>query len=179
MSLFRTLQNSPATISIFHNARVPALAKMFAQLEKAYYRSNDGKDLFQLDVAVKQMPTYDQFKLIYSKCIHSDAYKQTLKQVYPLLNDRVLVQDHKSVLFKSSGMHTDRGFKVFSHNEYERIREAFSELVNSSEPETDPSQLFRAPLIVDWDQNLIACDEDGLAAILIKYELSDNALSTA
>lgn len=178
MSLFRTLQNAPPTISIFHNARVPALAKMFAQLEKAYYRSNDGKELFQLDVAVKQMPTYDQFKLIY-ECIHSDAYKQTLKKVYPLLNDRVLVQDRKRVLFKSSGMHTDRGFKVFSHKEYESIREAFSELVNSSNPETDPSQLFRAPLIVDWDQNLIACDEDGLAAILMKYELSDNALSAA
>lgn len=71
---------------------------------------------------------------------------------------------------KSLGVNTDRGFKVFSPNEYERISEAFQESVNSSEPDIDPSQLFRAPLIVDWDQNLIACDEEGLATILAKYE---------
>lgn len=92
--------------------------------------------------------------------------------MYPLLSDKVLVENKKLVLVKSLGVHTDRGFKVFSPNEYERIHEAFTELVNSSEPEIDPSQLFKAPLIVDWDQNMIACDEDGLASILMKYELS-------
>lgn len=170
MSLFRTLQSSPATITIFHNAHVPASARIYASLEKAYFRLNEDKNQFLIDLAAKQMPTYDQFKMIYSNCVHSEDCKLVLKQVYPLLSDKLLIENKKSVTIKSLGVNTDRGFKVFSPNEYERINEAFNELVSSSEPEIDPSKLFKAPLIVDWDQNLIACDEDGLANILAKYE---------
>lgn len=174
MSLFRTLQNSPATISIFHNARVPASARVYASLEKAYFRLNEDKNQFLIDLCVKQMPTYDQFKMIYSNCIYLGECEDILKKVYPLLGDKLTVENKKPVTIKSLGVNTDRGFKVFSLNEYERISEAFRELVDAAEPEIDPSHLFCAPLVVDWDQNLIACDEDGLAAILAKYLLSQS-----
>lgn len=175
MSLFRTLQSSPATITIFHNARLPVSARVYASLEKAYFRLNEDKNQFMIDLAAKQIPTYDQFKMIYSNCVHTEECKLVLKQVYPLLSDKLLVENKKAVTIKSSlGVDTNRGFKVFSPNEYQSIHEAYTELINSKEPEIDPAQLFNAPLVIDWDQNMIACDEEGLHAILAKYEPSQS-----
>lgn len=170
MSLFKTLQNSPATISIFHNARVPALAKLFPHLEKAYYQLNDKKDLFQLDMNAKKMPTYDQFKTIYSNCVRGDRCQTVLKQCFPLLNDKFTLSEHSSVTVKSLGIRHDRGFKIFSQNEYDHIHEAFNKYINEENPEIDPNELFLPPLLIDWDQNLIASDMDGLKLILKKYK---------
>lgn len=170
MSLFRSLQNSPATISIFHNAKVPASARIYANLEKAYYKLNEDKNQFQIDLNAKQMPTYDQFKDVYSQAVHGEEAKHVLQDCYPLLSDRKSADHNNTTTFKSLGVNTDRGFKVFSQNEYEKIHEAFTQLVNEAEPDIDPSGLFKAPLIIDWDQNLIASDEEGLDAILAKYK---------
>ncbi|KAM9916678.1 hypothetical protein OXX80_013533, partial [Metschnikowia pulcherrima] len=79
MSFFRSLQNTPATISIFHNAHVPTSARVYASLERAYYKLNDDKNLFQIDLMAKAMPTYDQFKMIHSQCVHSEESKNALK----------------------------------------------------------------------------------------------------
>ncbi|QEL62328.1 hypothetical protein CJJ09_004504 [Candidozyma auris] len=157
MSLFRSLQNSPATISIFHNARVPASARLFAFLEKAYYQLNDDKNLFQLDMNAKQMPTYDQFKSIYTNCVRGDRCKTVLKECFPLLNDKFIKSDQGS------------GSRSFQ-NEYDHIHEAFDNLINQENPEIDPNELFQPPLLIDWDQNLIANDMDGLELILAKYK---------
>uniref|UniRef100_A0A0L0NYH1 Uncharacterized protein n=1 Tax=Candidozyma auris TaxID=498019 RepID=A0A0L0NYH1_CANAR len=170
MSLFRSLQNSPATISIFHNARVPALARLFAFLEKAYYQLNDDKNLFQLDMNAKQMPTYDQFKSIYTNCVRGDRCKTVLKECFPLLNDKFIKSDQGLVTVKSLGISHDRGFKIFSQNEYDHIHETFDNLINQENPEIDPNELFQPPLLIDWDQNLIANDMDGLELILAKYK---------
>lgn len=170
MSLFRLLQNSPATISIFHNARAPASAQVYASLEKAYFKLNEDKNKFQLDLMAKAMPTYSQFRDIYLHCIHKELCKEALQTAFPLLSDRRTKSKDASVTYKALGVDTNRGLKVFSENEYEKIHEAFNVAVNEDEPEIDPSQLFRAPLVVDWDQNLIAADEEGLRAILAKYE---------
>lgn len=176
MSLFRSLQNSPATISIFHNAHVPTLARVYASLEKAYYQLNDNKNLFQIDLMAKQMPTYEAFRQVYLQCVHSEASKDVLKACFPLLNDKLHVAKDKSVTIKgATGINTDRGFKVFSETEYEKIHEAFDVFVDATTPDIDPVLLFRAPLVVDWDQNLIACDEAGLDLILQKYREAESA----
>lgn len=170
MSLFRSLQNSPATISIFHNARVPTLARVYAALEKAYYQFNDDKNLFQIDLNAKQMPTYDQFKTIYSNCVLGDRCNTVLKECFPLLNDKFTQSEHSSVTVKSLGIRHDRGFKIFSQNEYDHIHEAFDKYIKEENPEIDPKELFQAPLLIDWDQNLIANDMEGLQLILKKYK---------
>ncbi|PSK37701.1 hypothetical protein C7M61_003409 [Candidozyma pseudohaemuli] len=170
MSLFRSLQNTPATISIFHNARVPSLASLFAHLERAYYQLNDDKNLFQLDMNAKKMPTYDQFKTIYSNCVRGDRCQTVLKECFPLLNDKFTQSEHSSVTVKSLGIRNDRGFKIFSQNEYTHIHEAFEKLIDEQNPEIDPNELFQAPLLIDWDQNIIANDMDGLKLILKKYK---------
>lgn len=136
---------------------------------------NEDKSLFQIDLMAKAMPTFEQFKTIYSNCVHGTDCKEVLKTVYPLLSDKLTKSKDLTVTFKALGVNNDRGFKVFSENEYLKIHEAFAELVDKHDPEIDPSLIFKAPLIVDWDQNLIACDEDGLENILAKYraELSE------
>ncbi|KAF5213175.1 hypothetical protein FOB63_000434 [Clavispora lusitaniae] len=173
MSLFRSLQNSPAIISIFHNGKVPESVALYNSFEKAYHRLNDNKNQFQIDLVPKQMPTYDQFKDIYSRCVTSDSGKHVLQHCYPLLNDKMTQSKDNVVTFKSVGINNDRGVRVFSPSEYEKIHEVFDELVHEDEPEIDPSHLFRAPLVVDWDQNVIACDEEGLSALLAKYGYED------
>ncbi|GEQ68269.1 hypothetical protein JCM33374_g1936 [Metschnikowia sp. JCM 33374] len=169
MSFFRSLQNTPATVSIFHNARVPTSAHVYANLERAYYKLNDDKNQFQIDLVAKEMPTYSQFKMIYSQCVHSEQSKNALKAAFPLLNDKLTMSKDARITFKALGMNNERGLRVFSENEYEKIHEAYTELVNQKEPDFDPSLVFRAPLLVDWDQNLIACNEEGLDLILQKY----------
>lgn len=171
MSLFRSLQNSPATISIFHYAKLPTSARVYANLEKAYFRYNDNKNQFQIDLNAKQMPTYDQFKDMYAHATDGAVAKRVIQTCFPMLNDKTSSTLPANVTtFKSLGVQTDRGFKIFSQNEYEAIHEAFLKLVNESDPDIDPTALFRAPLVVDWDQNLIACDEEGLDDILAKYK---------
>lgn len=87
-----------------------------------------------------------------------------------MLNDKFTQSEHSSVTVKSLGIRNDRGFKIFSQNEYTHIHEAFEKLINEEHPEIDPNELFQAPLLIDWDQNIIANDMDGLKLILKKYK---------
>lgn len=116
------------------------------------------------------MPTYDQFTTIYANCISGDRCRGVLKLVFPLLNDKYSHDENNRTTFKLLGIRHQSGFKIFSENEYNHIHEAFDELVQQKEPEIDPSELFRAPLLIDWDQNIIANDEEGLELILAKYK---------
>ncbi|KAK7678805.1 hypothetical protein QCA50_018241 [Cerrena zonata] len=71
--------------------------------------------------------------------------------------------------------------KVFLEGEYSMIYEAFNSLVNDPTPDVNPANLFLAPLVVDWDQNLIANNEESLSVILNKYkaDIADAGLSPA
>lgn len=169
MSLFRSLQSSPATISIFHSSKLPESVALYGSLEKAFYSLNEDANQFQIDLVTKQMPTYDQFKDINSRCVGTEAAKLVLLRCYPLLSDKMTKSNNKLVTMKGAGVPDHRGVKVFSASEYEKIHQVFDELVHENEPEFDPAHLFRAPLVVDWDQNMIACDEAGLQEILAKY----------
>ena len=62
--------------------------------------------------------------------------------------------------------------KVFSQSEYQKIYDTFNKLVeneNDQSVETNPAQIFKAPLVVDWDQDLLAGDQETLKALLAKY----------
>lgn len=61
------------------------------------------------------------------------------------------------------------GINIFSEGEYAMIYDSFNNLVESKEPDVNPSEIFQAPLIIDWDQCLIAADREGLTNILQKY----------
>lgn len=162
MSLFRTLQNSPGVISIFTDAR-PVSAKVYQTLNKAYEKLNSEKDKFQLEVAENRMPTYDQYKLL----VTNDKNKLVLDKCYPLLHDREL--DIPQTL-KQTGIHysTIKGLgpNMFNEGEYSMIYEAFEAL----EKEKIRQSIFKAPLVVDWDHNVVANDVEGLKTLLKQYE---------
>lgn len=173
MSLFKSLQNSPATISIFHNNKVSLSNELYRVLDKAYYKLNEDTNNFQVDLMANKMPTYDQFLLITNSCLKDKASKQLLQNCYPFMygkksgeiNNRITVES--PIRPDNSG---SNGLNVFSEGEYAMIYEAFNKLVEEKEPDVNPSDIFQAPLIVDWDQCLIAADKEGLSSILSKYK---------
>lgn len=188
MSLFRTLQHSPATISIFHNAKVPASASLYKILDKSYWKLNEEKSQFQVDLMANQMPTYDQFNLIYHQCLHNQTHKDILRDCFPFMRDQRLSTNKNSSITVTSpiGLLANAkggsgNLKVFLEGEYSMIYEAFNSLVNDPTPDVNPANLFLAPLVVDWDQNLIANNEESLSVILNKYkaDVADAGLSPA
>lgn len=191
MSLFRSLQYSPATISIFHNAKIPASAGLYKILDKSYFKLNDDKNQFQVDLMSNQMPTYDQFNTIYNNCTHDQSSKIILKNCFPFMTDKrtrdktnsVTVTSPVGLLAESQGANGNGtgSLKSFTEGEYNLIYEAFNSLINDPNPDVNPADLFMAPLVIDWDQNLIANDEQTLSQILDKYKhnISDAGLSTA
>lgn len=178
MSLFRTLQISPATITIFHNAKVPASAALYKLLDRSYFELNNDKNQFHVDLMANQMPTHDQFTTIFNQCLHTQSDKQLLTACFPFLNPRTQSKKSTKVTVKSPlGAHGN--IKLFSEGEYAMVYEAFNSLAGQENPEVSPSELFLAPLVVDWDQNLIANDELSLSQILQKYNASGAELSAA
>lgn len=162
MSLFRTLQNSPGVISIFTDAR-PVSSKVYQTLNKSYEKLNSDKDKFLLEVAENKMPTYDQ----YQSLVANDKNKLVLDKCYPILHDRPL---DISETLKQAGVQysTIRGWgpTIFNEGEYSMIYEAFEAL----DKEKIRLEIFKAPLVVDWDHNVVANDVEGLQTILKQYE---------
>jgi hypothetical protein len=174
MSLFKTLQNSPATITLFHNKKVPQLVLLYSILEKLSRKLNADRTKFQIDLMENKMPTFDQFKFLINSCISDDASTETVKRCYPLVTPRKTSseKEKKSVTIAPPLALQNRNFKTFREGEYAMIYDAFNQLVEDAHahPEHDPSEIFRAPLVVDWDQCLVAGDEATLEQILAKYE---------
>lgn len=175
MSLFRTLQNSPATISIFHNTKIPLSSALYQVLEKADNKINSGKRVhFQVDVMANKMPTFSQYQSLASSFIPDLPSRHILNSCYPFLYDQKIAGDKASVTMKGV-----EPTKIFNEGEYQLIYEVFNNSIESKDhPHAtiqgleieEPEQIFSAPLIVDWDQNLIAGDEESLAEILKKYQ---------
>ncbi|KAL6450391.1 hypothetical protein SBY92_004597 [Candida maltosa Xu316] len=169
MSLFRTLQNSPSTITIFHNSKLPLSNKLYDILETAYdTQSERPKYEFSLDLMKDKMPTYDQYQLIVSRYLKSTQAKDILHTKFPFLHDReVEFYNNKGNLVTVKGI--DWNNKIFSEAEYQMIYDTFNKLQESKNQEK-AAHLFEAPLVVDWDQELIAGDEGTLSEILAKYK---------
>ncbi|RCK65353.1 hypothetical protein Cantr_01014 [Candida viswanathii] len=172
MSLFRSLQNSPSTISIFHNQTIPLSNKLYDILQKAYETQPEKpKHEFQIDVMKDKMPTYDEYKLITSKYLKSAAAKTVLHDRFPFLHDKeVELYNSKGNPVTIKGAEWNN--KIFSPSEYAMIYETFNKLEESTSPSlsTKATEVFSAPLVIDWDNELIAGDEETLDAILAKYK---------
>lgn len=164
MSLFRTLQHSPATVSIFHNSKIPLSSKLYQVLTQADLLSK--KDNFIIDLMQDRMPTYDQYQLLVSNCVRDAESRGVLKQCFPILVDRTASGNDKRVTTRGV-----LGSRLFSEGEYQIMNEVFNKAQEGADSvaPTDPSEIFKAPLVVDWDQNKIAGDEEGLKRILEKY----------
>lgn len=173
MSLFKTLQNSPATISIFHNNKISLSNELYHVLDKAYYKLNEDKNHFQVDLMSNKMPTYDQFLLVTNSCLKDKASKMVLRNCYPFMYGKKSDETKNKITIESP-IRPDNvgsnGINIFSEGEYAMICESFNRFIETKEPDVNPSDIFQAPLIVDWDQCLIAADNEGLSNILKKYK---------
>ncbi|KAK6461499.1 hypothetical protein DFJ63DRAFT_319763 [Scheffersomyces coipomensis] len=175
MSMFRTLQNSPATITLFHNTKIPLSTALYQILDKAYIKlPSKSPNQFIIDLAKDRIPTYDQYKHIVSNCLVDSKSKKFITNCYPFLNDRTTtgVSASEIVTFKGVAAKNSVSHKLFNEGEYALIEETFNKLHEIKEDDlaaVQPADIFKAPLIIDWDQNLIAADEESLQKILSKY----------
>lgn len=172
MSLFRTLQHSPATITIFHNNKLAPSNELYHALDKAYYKLNEDKNQFQVDLMSFKMPTYDQFLLITNSCLKDKASKKTLQNCYPFMYGKKSNETRNRITVESPTRPDNfdpNGINIFSEGEYTMVYESFNKLIEVKKPDVNPSDIFQAPLIMDWDQCLIAADNEGLSNILKKY----------
>lgn len=170
--MFRTLQNSGGVITIFHHPKVSKLVDLLKTLTQADRKFNNDKQQFLLDKMEKTMPTYDQYATITHNCLKDTYSKNVLKNCFPFVsgtNETALGKDRVTVQSPINlGTLTSHGLKMFSESEYLMVYEAFAHAIESQEFLS--TQVFLPPLVVDWDQNLIANDEHGVAAILQKYK---------
>lgn len=173
MSLFRTLQSSASTVTIFHSSKVPLLQKLFGILTQANYKLNDDKQRFIVDLMEDTIPTYDQYATIAHSCLKDTYSKHALNGCFPFVSgktDGPTGKDRTTITAPAQlGRLLSNGMKMFNEGEYAMIYEAFSSVADLKQSEFDTTQIFLPPLVVDWDQNLIANDESGLSKILDKY----------
>ena len=146
MSLFRTLQSSPATITLFHNSKIPLSNELYKVLNKTYDSLPEKpKYDFQIDLMKNKMPTYEQYQIFVNKFLKSDQAKKTLHDSFPFLNERLidLLDSHgKKVTIKG----VDWANKVFSQSEYQKIYDTFNKLVeNEKEKKTEKKEMCVVP----------------------------------
>ncbi|KAI3405475.2 hypothetical protein KGF56_001722 [Candida oxycetoniae] len=173
MSLFKTLQSSPATVTIFHNTKIPLSNKLYDILNKTYESlPKKPKYDFQIDLMKNRMPTFDQYEIFVRKFLKSEQDKKILHNCFPFLNEK------QTILINDQGKHckingSDWSNKIFSEFEYQLIYETFNALENNFEKDkllpSQPSDIFKAPLVVDWDQDMLAGDVQTLNELLAKY----------
>lgn len=165
--MFRTLQNQPSVILIFHNQKLKASQALYLVLERL---TNQAPlvDKVYLDLNTNKMPTYDQFSTIASNVPTDDAYGQrVLRQAFPLLGDKLVSNGTSTTTRKGAP-------QMFNEGEYNIIRDTFDKIENGAASEvSDPTELFNAPLVVDWDRATIANDEEGVKKMLSLYETDD------
>ncbi|CAK7890668.1 hypothetical protein CAAN1_01S00364 [[Candida] anglica] len=173
MSLFKTLQNSPATISIFHNKKLPASGTLYRILEKADNKLNASTQQFQVDLMTDKMPTFDQFQFLVNSCTADEQGRSVLLDAYPFMSEKKSSKDRSKVTVQPPVGVQGTNWKTFTEGEYAIVHDAFEHLLaesKSDNPDHDPSEVFRAPLVVDWDQCLVAGDVTSLEHLLAKYQ---------
>lgn len=156
--MFRSLQSSPATISIFHNPKLAVSTSLYHLLQNKMNKINSSKksDQFIIDLMENKMPTFDQYKLL----IGMNSAK--VKSCYPLLSDRVDLSE-KTIIKGTPNL--------FNQGEYNLIYETFNELIDHPDKSINPVDIFKAPLVVDWDQSKVAIDETDLHELLSVYKV--------
>ncbi|CAK9442392.1 uncharacterized protein LODBEIA_P61350 [Lodderomyces beijingensis] len=171
MSLFRTLQSSPATVTIFHNTKIPLSNQLYDILNKTYDTLPEKpKYDFQIDLMQDKMPTYDQYETFVTKFLKSEQAKKTLHDAFPFVKEQetTLLNDKGSPITVKGAEWAN---KVFSSSEYRLLYDTFNQLEEKAGAKiaTKPSDVFKAPLVVDWDQDKLAGDEQTLKELLAKY----------
>lgn len=154
MSMFRTLQNNPGTISLFNSKstlselllkqlnnnsvksykgtnKSPSPPSLWSKIKNGFDETPEDGTMYLID-PIYTNPTFDQFKLIKSYTKDPNNLK-IFNNSFPLFKDKSLDQDEFNKLIKDTHWFVD-------------------------------------PLVVDWEKGNLANDKESLATLLKKYD---------
>ncbi|CCH46860.1 hypothetical protein BN7_6462 [Wickerhamomyces ciferrii] len=189
MSMFKTLQNNPGVITFFNNSQSPISKSLLSKLQKSvkpYHvkKDPDGKQgifdkflnghadsesktpraKYNIELVEAGFPTYDQLKIIRSFVKTHPSSKATFTQVFP------------KFIRESSPSSGGNGGNKFNANDIEIPDEQDTiELINKDFDELLQNDWFKPPLIIDWDNQLIANNESSLDRILKHYSAENHS----
>ncbi|CDK25909.1 unnamed protein product [Kuraishia capsulata CBS 1993] len=174
MSMFKSLQSMPGVITLFHSPNVKASSDVLKVLQKAttslesspksqgflskIFGGNSSKGVkpasrYQLDVA-STFPTPDQFLFIKGTISTHPDCKAAFKSAFPKWGETLeRARDVENLPTQSAV-------------EKQTAGKTLDELV--------ALKLFNPPLVVDWDNQLIASDVEGLTKVLEHYKKSED-----
>lgn len=191
MSMFKTLQNNPGVITIFHNAQsqlsktlltnLQRSAKPFHQQESSQHQSLFNKILhgksdsesktprekYLIEEVDSGFPTYDQLKMIKSFVKTHPSSKSTFIDVFPKFIDE------KALNSQNTGGKDKYNINISDikiPDELDTI-----ELINTDYRKLLQDGWFKPPLVIDWDNNLIANNEFTLDRILKHYRAENHS----
>lgn len=118
--------------------------------------SGDTRLKFEIEMQT-QLPCYNTYKFLHQECI--PVHPQNLKsfeRAFPFLFEK------KDITSLNSRLSSMRGMKKFIGDVQLLEREEYDLLAKHPE-------FFKGPLIVDWTNNLVATDDEGLDKIITNY----------
>lgn len=183
--MFKTIQNNPGVITIFHNTKSKLSQSLLSKLQQSakpyhkepessktqsifsriiYGNSDDASKTPQLKYNIEEVdsgfPTYDQLKIIKSFVKIHPASKSTFLQAFPKFVDPNVA--HKGFSVNISDLQIP--------DESETI-----ELINTNYDKLIEDGIFKPPLVIDWDNQLLANNEITLERILRHYRAENHS----
>ncbi|OUM55445.1 hypothetical protein BVG19_g4985 [[Candida] boidinii] len=213
MSMFRSLQHSPGSITIFHNAKNPLSESLLNKLQHSVYNSTRHKEnlnknstflqkLFNAFKSEKELNKPTQIKTN-NKKISNDGSSSKVstsdylkgKQFRYTLDISTIPPTPEQFQFISSILQTHpickksfiHAFPNFSKDmnhvsdtdgipkTVQELKKVFSD---KSLQELDNENYFKTPLVVDWENELIATNEKDVEKILDNYKRTDEGIES-
>ncbi len=189
MSMFKTIQSNPGVITIFHNVhsqlskslltKLQQSAKPYHQqvsskhqsiLSKVLHGNSDSESKSPLEkYTIEQInsgfPTYDQLKLIKSFVNSHPSSKTTFIDVFPKFIDPKVLES-----LNGANKYNFNISDLKIPDEMEII-----ELLNTDYERLLKDGWFKPPLVIDWDNSLIANNEFTLDRILKHYSAENHS----
>lgn len=183
--MLKTIQNNPGVITIFHNSKSQLSQSLLSTLKKSakpyhkelessknqsifsklfYGKSDDESKSPQVKYNIEQIdsgfPTYDQLKIIKSFVKIHPGSKSTFLQAFPKFIEPNAI--NKGFAANISDLKIP--------DESETI-----ELLNTDYGKLLKDGIFKPPLVIDWDNQLLANNEITLERILRHYRAENHS----
>lgn len=177
INIFRTFKSTPLSkVTIFHNPSSATSNHLLSKLNKfSQLPCTSNRYLgptarattrelgkFSVDLHEDKMPTYEEYLEIHDLLsVHPDN-AIAFEKIFPLMYDH-----QSSTICKKSAFTTKKKQKylgdlqVFNQQDYKTVEAAFAA--------EKLDLMFNAPLIIDWENSLLAVDDAGLDRIMANY----------
>lgn len=178
LGFLRTFKSRPlAQVTVFHNHNSLKSHQMLSKLNRlaelpcTYDRYTGTEPLpssnevgkFAVHLKENCLPSYQEYLAMHDFLDIHPENGLAFEKIYPIFfQNETLCKKSASLTNKKQKYLAD--LLVFTAEEYENITKEFKRELKSDSP-----SVFNAPLIVDWENSLIAVDEKGLDRIMANY----------